>query len=244
MKQVQARVTLVKATPDADQLIASAGKLCYASDTETILQQDSEGAYRFIKKIMKMGHTSITEHVSFTFFVEGVSRAMTHQLVRHRLASYSQRSQRYVDHDSFDYIMPPQLEGKAVEIDGKEVDAADYFRDTMKTVSERYGKLRDAMGRKGESSNQDARYILPNACETKIFVTMNARELYHFFEERLCERAQWEIRGVAEKMLFLARQACPSVFDKAGPKCVTQGKCPEGKLSCGKFKEKMEKYRP
>ena len=135
------------------------------------------------------------EHVAFTFYLEGISRTMTHQLVRHRIASYSQRSQRYVKHNEFDYIMPPALSGKSTEIDGCEVKAEQYYHETMELIAERYKVLNQMLGDKGESSNEDARYILPNACETKIFMTMNARELIHFFEERTCQRAQWEIEG-------------------------------------------------
>jgi thymidylate synthase (FAD) len=167
---------------------------------------------------------------------------MTHQLVRHRLASYSQRSQRYVAHDSFDYIMPPQLEGKTVDIDGRQVDAGEYFAETMELISGRYAKLNDALGRAGEKSNEDARYVLPNACETKIVATMNARELLHFFEERLCLRAQWEIRSVAEMMMELVKEACPAVFNGAGPKCIARGSCPEGRMTCGRYREMVEKY--
>jgi thymidylate synthase (FAD) len=242
MNRVAAKVTLARHTEAPQELIASAAKLCYASDTESILQQDASSARKFVAMIKKLGHYSPLEHASFSFLVEGVSRAMTHQLVRHRLASYSQRSQRYVAHADFDYVMPPQLEGKTVETEGRTVPAEEYFRETMEQIAQRYGKLCEAMGGKGESTNQDARYILPNACETKIFVTMNARELLHFFSERLCLRAQWEIRGVAEQMLRLVRGVCPAVFDGAGPKCVLCGHCPEGKMTCGQYAEIKAKY--
>ena len=112
----------------------------------------------------------------------------------------------------------------------------------MEILGERYRRLNRALGEAGESSNEDARYVLPNACETKIFVTMNARELIHFLEQRLCARSQWEIRSVAEMMLALARKACPSVFNYVGPKCIRHGGCPEGKMTCGRYKEMVEKY--
>lgn len=242
MNSVTAKVTLVGHTPDPEGLIASAAKLCYASETETILQQQPQASRKFVAMLKKLGHLSPIEHASFTFYIEGVSRAMTHQLVRHRLASYSQRSQRYVGHKDFDYIIPPQLVGKTVDVDGQPVDAVEYFRQTMEMVAQRYVRLNAAMGAAGESSNEDARYVLPNACETKIFVTMNARELLHFFEERLCMRAQWEIRGVAEQMLTLAQGVCPSVFVGAGPKCVRMGHCPEGKMTCGQFARIKARY--
>ena len=242
MGQIQPKVALTRATVGADEIIASAGKLCYASNTDNILEQDSNDASEFIQNILKMGHTSIAEHAVFTFYIEGVSRALTHQLVRHRLASYSQRSQRYVAHDDFDYVIPDQFQDKTVSIDGREVDAVEYFEETMAIIAKRYATLRNALGDKGESSNQDARYVLPNACETKIFVTMNARELMHFFQERLCMRAQWEIRGVANQMYELVKDKCPAIFSKCGPKCVTIGHCTEGAKACGMAKEMKAKY--
>jgi thymidylate synthase (FAD) len=242
MKPVTAVVKLFKMTPDPEGTIASAAKLCYASDVSGILKQDKTSAGKFVEKLFELGHLSPIEHASFTFYVEGVSRAMTHQLVRHRLASYSQRSQRYVGHADFDYVIPPALVGKKVDIDGKEVEASEYFAETMKMLAERYRQLNHALGDKGEASNEDARYVLPNACETKIFVTMNARELIHFCEQRLCTRAQWEIRGVAGQMLEILRDVCPAVFNKVGPKCVRNQGCPEGKRTCGKYREMVEKY--
>jgi len=235
MGRVKAKVTLVRATDGSEELIADAGRLCYKHDTERLFGSDSENSGEFVNKLMQMGHTSPIEHAVFTFYIEGVSRAMTHQLVRHRLASYSQRSQRYVDHGDFDFIVPPGLEGKAVDIDGRNIDAVDYFEQTMEMIGERYAKLKDALGGKGESSNEDARYVLPNACESKIVVTMNARVLLHFFEERLCTCAQWEIRNVAGEMLRLVREVCPAIFAKAGPKCVRLRGCPETTRSCGSY---------
>jgi thymidylate synthase (FAD) len=242
MPDVQARVTLVAHTPDPEELVAAAAKLCYASDTDGILRQEPGRAAGFVAKLREMGHLSPIEHASFTFYLEGVSRALTHQLVRHRIASYSQRSQRYVAHDRFDYVVPPALEGKTVETPDGPVDAVAYFHESMALAAERYRRLNDALGATGEASNQDARYVLPNACETRIFVTMNARELLHFFEERLCMRAQWEIRGVADRMHRLAREACPAVFGGTGPKCVRLGRCPEGGKTCGRFPEMQARY--
>lgn len=243
MPPVSPRVTLVRHTPDAAEVVASAAKLCYASDTSSILEQEPGKAEGFVRKLVEMGHMSPIEHASFTFYLEGVSRALTHQLVRHRIASYSQRSQRYVRHDEFDYIIPPDLEGKTVSDGEGEQDAVEYFKETMDMIARRYQALNKALGDRGESSNQDARYALPNACETKIFVTMNARELIHFFEERLCMRAQWEIRAVAGEMLRLARKAAPALFGGRGPKCVRIGHCPEGKMTCGKCAEMKKLYQ-
>ena len=242
MGSVKAKVVLIRATNDAEGLIASAGKLCYAHDSQKVFQTDSNDSGQFVQKLMQMGHESPIEHVVFTFYIEGVSRAMTHQLVRHRLASYSQRSQRYVDHNEFHYVVPPRLRGKTVEIDGEPIDAVAYFEQTMDLIAERYARLQDALGQKGEKSNEDARYVLPNACETKILMTMNARELLHFFEERLCVRAQWEIRSAAEQMLELVKEVCPSLFAKVGPKCIRLGGCPEGTGSCGNYDGIRRKY--
>jgi thymidylate synthase (FAD) len=182
------------------------------------------------------------EHVSYTFLLEGISRALTHQLVRHRIASYSQRSQRYVGHDDFEYIVPPSVVGKKVRTADGETNAVEYFKNFMEHASEVYSNLLESLGGKGEEAKQDARYVLPNAAETKILVTMNARELFHFFGERLCSRAQWEIRAAAEKMLELAREVSPGIFYKTGPKCVQAGKCPEGRKTCGKMELMKTRY--
>ncbi|MDL1967947.1 MAG: FAD-dependent thymidylate synthase [Deltaproteobacteria bacterium] len=242
VKKTRARVRLICYTGAPGELIASAARLCYAEDTEMIFEQEPGQAERLVGMLRNMGHMSPIEHVVFTFYIEGVSRAMTHQLVRHRLASYSQRSQRYVRHGGFDYIMPPQFKGKKIRNGNTEVDAETYFEETMEYLAGRYAKLNEALGSSGESSNEDARYVLPNACETKILMTMNARELLHFFGERLCLRAQWEIRGVADQMLMLAREVCPSVFNGAGPKCIRLGKCPEKKMTCGEFEKIKKRY--
>jgi len=235
-------VRLVRVTPDAEQLISAAAKLCYASDPSAIFQGSPEEVELFLFRLRSMGHLSPFEHASYTFLLEGVSRAMTHQLIRHRIASYSQRSQRYVTHEAFDYIIPPSLKGKRVETGNGREDAAEYYSRFMEYAAEVYGNLRKTLGGSGETANEDARYVLPNAAETKIMVTMNARELFHFASERLCSRAQWEIRAVAEEMLRLAGEASPVIFKGIGPKCVKQGRCPEGKLSCGKLEEMRERY--
>jgi len=236
-------VTVVQHTERPDEVIAAAARLCYAADTGRIFEGDPDDARALVARLSRMGHHSPLEHASFTFYLEGVSRALTHQLVRHRIASYSQRSQRYVAHDSFDYVVPPELAGRTVELNGCAVDAVQYFEETMALIAERYAALNDALGRTGERSNQDARYVLPNACETKIFVTMNARELLHFFAERLCRRAQWEIRRVADMMLARVRPLAPAAFQEAGPKCVRLGRCPEGKMTCGRHAEMVRIYR-
>lgn len=264
---IKIRVDLINWTEDADSKVAFAAQLCYASDvtkikhnldvfnTEKDLEDfgylskadditKKEDIHKFVERLRSMGHMSPFEHVSYSFFVEGISRVTSHQLVRHRLASYSQRSQRYIKHQDFDYIIPPSLEGKTVKIDSEtEQDAVDYYQNCMKEISLMYNKLNEALGDCGQLSNEEARYILPNACETKIVITMNARELMHFFNLRLCQRADWEIRGLAESMLSLVKKKTDCIFDGVGPKCVQLRKCPEGKLTCGKFAEMMEKYK-
>ncbi len=171
------------------------------------------------------------EHASFTFVVEGISRACSHQLVRHRLASYSQQSQRYVNEKEFDYLMPP-----SIQEDG---EMRALFEKTMKDIQQSYSYFADRLVQKGystESAREDARFVLPNATETKIMITMNARELLHFFRQRLCNRAQWEIRAMAYAMLKLVKPIAPTIFRHSGPPCV-KGKCPEGSRTCGKIEE-------
>ena len=179
-------------------------------------KEDIEKLVRFV---IKSGHHSTTEHVIFTFAIEGVSRALTHQLVRHRIASYNQQSQRYVKFDNnFEYITPPSIE--------KNKDAKEKFDNLISNMHNLYKELLDS-GIEAE----DARYILPNASETKIIVTMNGRELLNFFTVRCCNRAQWEIRNMAIKMLKLVKKVAPVIFEKAGPSCL-RGPCPEGKFKC------------
>ncbi|MCD8491699.1 MAG: FAD-dependent thymidylate synthase [Geovibrio sp.] len=185
---------------------------------------------KFIEKIVSIGHHSVLEHVSFTFGIEGVSRALTHQLVRHRIASYSQKSQRYVKHGGgFEYIIPETVAADS--------EAKQEFERIMGEVAKAY----DLLASKGVPA-EDARYVLPNACETKIIVTMNARELIHFFRIRCCNRAQWEIRKMAELMLVECMKIAPSIFKDSGPGCVS-GACPEGAFTCGKAKEVREKIQ-
>jgi len=181
-------------------------------------KMDPETAKRLIKRVTGYGHTSVIEHASFTFSVEGVSRAMTHQLVRHRIASYTQQSQRYVTYDTLEkYVTPESVSGNA--------DAKKVFDETLKKISETYQKLLEL-----KIPKEDARFILPNAAKTNIIVTMNARELRHFFNLRCCVRAQWEIREVAVEMLKQAKTAAPVLFEDCGPTCVELGYCTEGKM--------------
>ena len=212
------RVKLLAYTRDADRICASAGNSCYSEHPSYEIMEDIDPE-RTLSRIVGMGHHSVIEHAVFTFSVEGVSRALTHQLVRHRVASYSQQSQRYVSMKEPSFVMPHTVQD--------DPDAMKVFEDTMAEIWAAYGKL-ESMGIPAE----DARYLLPNGCTTNITITMNARELLHFFSLRCCNRAQWEIREMADQMLALCKEVSPVIFANAGPACV-RGPCPEGKKSCG-----------
>ncbi|MCR5123059.1 MAG: FAD-dependent thymidylate synthase [Ruminococcus sp.] len=248
------KVELIAHTPEPEKYIAAAAKLCYSNaDVDTLLDGlDEAKTASFLEMLTSIGHESPVEHVSFTFAVEGISRACSHQLVRHRIASYSQQSQRYVSMENFPYVTPPEIASLP--------EANALFEEEMKRCADAYDKLaalltekhcktflaegldeKTARQRAVKKANEDARFVLPNACETKIIVTMNARTLMHFFRLRCCNRAQWEIREVACEMLRLACKAAPALFKNAGPACVC-GACPEGKMSCGKAAEMREMF--
>ncbi|MDT8902723.1 FAD-dependent thymidylate synthase [Anaeroselena agilis] len=218
------KVKLICHTPDPERTVAMSARLCYSAvGAEQLVEKMSpDQVAKLVDKIVEMGHLSTFEHVSFTFAVEGVSRVLTHQLVRHRIASYSQQSQRYVKEHDFEYIVPPSVAANP--------QAAARFAAVMDQVRAAYDELA-ALG----VHQEDARYVLANATETKIVVTMNARSLLHFFELRCCARAQWEIRRLADAMLVEVRKVAPHLFRKAGPTCVTQGLCGEGDLTCGRL---------
>ena len=242
MLETKLKVILLRHTPNPEETVAMAAKLCYSpSDIESLKEKiETKDQKAFVEKLMKMGHMSPIEHASFTFAIEGISRACSHQLVRHRLASYSQQSQRYVSEerseDTFDYIIPLSI---ADDNEAKEVFEK-FMSEAQKAYDFLVRKL-DEKGIKGEAANQDARFVLPNAAETKIVITMNARELLHFFNVRCCERAQWEIKEMAFQMLQEAKKAAPVIFSKAGPGCL-YAPCPEGEFYCGKIKEVREKF--
>jgi thymidylate synthase (FAD) len=225
------KLSLVSYTKEPEITTAIAGKLCYSPHGYEGIKKslDRKKTGKFLHTVIGMGHHSLIEHASYSFLIEGISRACTHQLVRHRIASYSQQSQRYVSEKHFDFVIPP-----TIEADKK---IKQQFIEFMEKAQEIYNNLM-----KSGIPKEDARFILPNAVESKIFVTMNARELLHFFCKRLCLRSQWEIREMAEKMLELVKKVSPNIFSKAGPACV-HGPCPEGKLTCGKIKQIREKYR-
>ena len=215
-------VTLLYHTPDPERAVATAARLCYApvGGRELMETLTDERIRKVLTTIMASGHFSTLEHASYTFSVEGVSRALTHQLVRHRLASFNQQSQRYVKFKEEPQVVRPAS-----------VDATPQTAEAFDAAIEACWQAYDALVQAGVPA-EDARYVLPNACETKIVVTMNIRELLHFFENRCCNRAQWEIRELAWKMLELVRPTAPFIFNTAGPGCM-RGGCPEGKMCCG-----------
>ncbi|EAX46654.1 thymidylate synthase, flavin-dependent [Thermosinus carboxydivorans Nor1] len=226
------KVKLINHTPEPERAVAMAARLCYSPVGAAQLAEtmSDEQIQRLVAKIISLGHLSTLEHVTFTFAIEGVSRVLTHQLVRHRIASYSQQSQRYVKEHDFEYILPPTISANPA--------AKEKFAALMETIRGVYDEL-VALG----VHQEDARYVLPNATETKIVVTMNARSLLHFFQLRCCSRAQWEIRRLAEAMLAEVRQVAPLLFAKAGPTCVTAGYCSEGEMSCGRLGRLTQKDR-
>jgi thymidylate synthase (FAD) len=214
------QVELLNYTPDPERAVAIAARLCYAPIGATELMEglSDKEAKKVLETIVKSGHHSALEHASLTFAIDGVSRSLTHQLVRHRIASYNQQSQRYVTSKAINVVTPHTIEGTELQ---------PLFDEAMQNAWAAYDKLLDA-----GIPAEDARYVLPNAAVTKIVVTMNMRELLHFFSVRCCKRAQWEIREMALQMLELAKQVAPYVFFDAGAPC-RRGSCPEGSMSCG-----------
>lgn len=226
------KVALLQHTPDPEMTVALAARLCYSPVAIDELKQRLSGAdiRTFLDKIMSLGHQSVLEHASFTFGIEGISRVTSHQLVRHRVASYSQQSQRYVSHkERFAAVIPPSI--------GERPDVLARFEAQLQALHQAYAEMVEA-----GIPAEDARYILPNATETKIMLTMNARELLHFFAVRCCERAQWEIRAMSLEMLKLVKGVAPTIFKDAGPGCLS-GPCPEGTMTCGKIVAVREFFR-
>ncbi len=246
------KVTLLQYTNQPEKIIAAAAKLCYSTaDIEGIMDKlDDQKTQKFLNSLLyNLGHESPIEHVSFTFGIEGVSRSLLTQITRHRIASFSVKSQRYVKEGQFEYIIPDEIQ-KIPEAKEKFVQAMQQDQKTYDALVEilmpkhyvaflEEGKSEEKAKQMAEKKAiEDARYILPNACETKMVVTMNARSLYNFFNHRCCERAQLEIRELAIAMLKLVKEVAPTLFKMAGPKCIS-GPCPEGRMSCGKRHQKQ-----
>jgi thymidylate synthase (FAD) len=235
MAEVRLHVELLAHTPDALALIYAAFRQCYHAGFVgdlwpglTAGDVSPEQQTAFVEQVVASGHLSPLEHVSFTFAVEGVSRALTHQLVRHRIASYSQQSQRYVDGSDFSHILPPAI--------AKIPEARERFQRCMDSIGEAYRDVLSLLEAAGHGkAREDARFLLPQAAETRIVLSMNCRSLLNFFEQRCCARAQWEIRALAAAMLDECRRILPVVFRRAGARCERLGHCPEGeKFTCGR----------
>ncbi len=250
-----AKVFLLAHTPNPEHTIASAAKLCYSNARVSDLVESltDEKAASFVEMLSEIGHESPIEHASFTFGIEGVSRALLAQITRHRMASFSVKSQRYVREGSFEYVTPPEI--AAIP------EALEIFEEIMAEDQKRYDALAEILKKKHfetfvadgkdektaqkmaeKKAIEDARFVLPNSCETQMVMTMNARSLHNFFKHRCCARAQWEIQDVANQMLALVSEVAPNLFKNAGPSCLN-GPCPEGKMSCGRAKEIKEYYR-
>ena len=249
------KVKLLRYTPDGEKLVASAAKLCYSSTGIAEIEEDlrEDTIESFLSLLIDLNHESPIEHISFTFGIEGVSRTLTHQLVRHRIASFSQQSQRYVKLEQFEYIIPPTIEedeiAKAIFIKAMEEDQKNYDEITDILYQKHYKKyIEEGFSEKQSKSKaekqaiEDARYVFPNACETKIVLTMNARSLMNFFRLRTCNRAQWEIRELAIEMLKEVKKVYPILFKNAGPGCLN-GPCPEGNMTCGKIVEVRDFFK-
>ncbi len=244
-----AKVTLIAHTPDPEKLVAASAKLCYSPATIADLMDglDEQKTTDFLNMLTDFGHQSPIEHISFTFGIEEVSRTLLTQITRHRIASFSVQSQRYVKEKQFSFVTPPEI--------AADEQASALYQQTMQNAHNAYIRLAEILEEKHyrtfigqgieekkaknmaqKKAIEDARFVLPNACDTKMILTMNARSLLNFFTLRCCNRAQWEIRDVATQMLHLVRPIAPTIFAKAGPGCL-RGACPEGKMTCGKIQE-------
>lgn len=249
-----AKVTLISYTPQPEKTIASAAKLCYSPASIEEIQEGltEEKTAAFVDMLAEIGHESPIEHASFTFGIEGVSRSLLAQITRHRLASYSVQSQRYVKEKMFEFVLPPEIEevpeAKEEFLRAMEEDQRHYDRLT-EILTEKHVPEFLAQGKEEKEARrlaskkaiEDARFVLPNACATKMVCTMNARSLMNFFTHRCCNRAQWEIRELATQMLRLVLEVAPNLFKNAGPSCL-RGACPEGKMSCGKQREVRDTF--
>lgn len=250
-----AKVYLLAHTPHPEHSVASAAKLCYSSSTITDLRENltDESAAQFVEMLAEIGHESPIEHASFTFGIEGVSRSLLAQITRHRMASFSVKSQRYVREGCFEYVTPPEIaqnpQAKAIYDEIMAEDQKQYDRLTA-ILKEKHIKTFLNEGKDEKTANrlaekkaiEDARFVLPNACETQMIMTMNARSLMNFFKHRCCNRAQWEIQDIANQMLALVLKVAPNMFKNAGPACVS-GHCSEGKMTCGKASEVREYFK-
>ena len=214
------KVTLIGFTPNPEKIPAMAAKLTHTTTSpEELDKTNIKELQKILQHVINLGHSSVVEHTCFTFIISEISRSLTHQLVRHRIASYSQQSQRYVNLKNPSYVIPPTI--------AKNPEMKKAYEETMKRIWKEYNKLLEM-----KIPAEDARYVLPNATCTNIMMTMNARSLLNFFELRCCQHAQWEIRQLAQKMLQEVKKVAPAIFIKAGPACKTRHICPEHKKDC------------
>lgn len=249
------RVTLISHTPDPEKIIAASARLCYSnSEIDELLNNlDAKKTSELVSRLIDMGHESTIEHVTFTFGIEGVSRSFLAQITRHRMASFSVQSQRYVKDDNFHFVIPPEIdsspEAKRIYLEAMENDIKAYQQIADVLYNKHFDDLikqgineKKAKSQAEKMAIEDARFVLPNACHTKMITTFNARSLLNFFSLRCCNRAQWEIKAVADEMLKLCISIAPTVFKNAGPGCV-RAACPEGKMTCGKISEVRKFYK-
>ena len=252
MSKTNLKIKLISHTPDAEKIIASSARLCYSPVGVEEIQEGltQEKIDKFLNHLIEIGHESPLEHCSFSFAVEGVSRALTHQLVRHRIASYSQQSQRYVKLDQFQYIIPPEIDkipqAREIYIQSME-NAQKSYDELVEILTNKYISTFISKGTEIEKAEklaekkaiEDSRYVFPNACESKIMLTMNIRSLINFFRHRCCFRSQWEIRQLAMQMLKECKRVCPTIFKNIGSPCVMSGICKEGSMQCEEMKGKI-----
>ena len=227
------KVKLLAYTPEPEKVIAIAARICYSNkaDIETIADGFTEEEIsKFIEQLISSGHHTPLEHSSFTFGIEGVSRAVLAEITRHRLASFCVRSQRYCSENETEFICPDIIAASNEQVD-------EIF---WSSVANSLGDYKDLL--REEIPKEAARYVLPNATATRMIVTMNARELRHFFALRCCFRALAEMRNLACAMLSEVKKVAPTLFKNAGASCVQLGYCPEGKRSCG-LKPTLEKLK-
>ena len=247
------KVKLINYSNYPEHIIACAAKLCYSNSSieDVAKKMNDDSASKFVDMLSEIGHESPIEHAFFTFGIEGVSRSLLAQITRHRMASFSVQSQRYVNEDNFQFVIPPEIEtnieAKKLFLEAMEKDL-EYYNKITNILKEKHKKeliqsgVEDSLAdRQAEKKSiEDARFVLPNACATKMIMTLNARSLMNFFRLRCCNRAQWEINELACKMLALVSEVAPSLFKNAGPACIS-GKCSEGKMSCKQVNKVREK---
>jgi thymidylate synthase (FAD) len=226
-KEDKLKVELLSYTADPEQNVVAAIRQCYASVGARELKEETteEVKKRLIKQVIESGHTSTLEHATFTFAIDGASRVTEIHLIRHRIASFSIQSGRYVKRGDAAYRVPPKIRAL---VDKKLLNK--YLKH-LDNSQELYNELID-----NGIPAEDARFCQPQSIQVKIVMSMNARELLHFFSIRSCTRAQWEIREIAKQMLDLVREIAPVIFENAGPPCLSEKLCDQGKMSCGLWK--------